>query len=397
MAKLILTPYTKISTYDNLSRNANTTILGNIGYTISDEKKIRDEFYKSKIGRKNIEILSELISELYTFINRNLAKYSDPESYWFRAYFTIVIDDANGEILSKPIFDVDLYKHVGKISGRSSSEKSSEVDIILADLAKAKLAKYFNSGIRLVKENVPLINYNSFNKYHEVPSEYRDLINEEHSYIIINKKIHQIKYDIKDNIINYFIDRENKIIYLNNQMDIFNFILSEIKMEPEIISHSTVFKYSDTEIKNMEKEVKSKYSIEVEEDYQRDSDTILLIEKMYNDIIPLREKLINRKKIKKDYKEELKELEKRCKTTLSTYEEHRINFYSHKELLKDMTKKLEGGAITNDEYSTHKLKSLNNINKSIIEINKINNIFITDIIPNYNELFKKVYKRSVEK
>jgi len=90
-------------------------------------------------------------------------------------------------------------------------------------------------------------------------------------------------------------------------------------------------------------------------------------------------------------------LEKRCKTTLSTYEEHRINFYSHKELLKDMTKKLEGGAITNDEYSTHKLKSLNNINKSIIEINKINNIFITDIIPNYNELFKKVYKRSVEK
>lgn len=397
MAKLILTPFTKISTYDNLSRNSNTTILGSIGYTISEDKKVRDEFYKSKIGRKNIQIISELVSELYTFINRNLSKYSDPESYWFRVYYTIEVNDSNGEIINKPSFDVDLYKHVGKIAGRSSLEESNNVRVILADLATPKLAKYFNFGIRLVKNNVPLVDYDTYKKYHEIPQKYRDVINDERSYIITNEKIYEIKYSVVDNIITYHVDKNEESISLNDQMDVFNFILSEIELDPEIMTHSTVFKYSDEEIRGMEKNVKENYSITIDDEYKNDIETIMIIDDMIKKIEPIMEKLNARKRMKKDYRDSLEKVIKRYVNIKSNFDEYRISFFSHKELLSDLSSKFDAGLISNDDYTSHKLKSLNNINRAKVELSNINNIMIREIDPKFKELERLIFKKKVDK
>lgn len=393
MANQIINPFTKICRYDSISRRVNTAIIGNIGGTLFDtDKEAKARFYKSKIGRKNKEIISELVSELYTFINRLLSEYSNPESYWFRISFVMEIDNEKGNILTKPLFDVDLFKHMGQISGKQSDDSKKNINVLLLDIGKTKLSKHIHASLMLVKNNVPIVNYAVYKEHHKIPEKIRGIVETEQSYIVIDDTPFSIKYELVDNIIYYYIMDGKIKKSFNDEKEVFGFILSKLDNDPEISSGGTAFQYSEGEVKKLEDTVRE---LSVDANYGREITNKLIDElnKDFEEFDELREKLLARIRMRKVYRERRDKLIRSYMGLKDDFIKRRIDFYSASEMMHVFDEKHEEGALSDDVWGTAKFRHTKILHRTGGLIIDIHTEMRNKIMPEFNFLNEKIFKK----
>ena len=130
---IVLEPFTKITSFDGIAYAASRAIIGAIGcylYPNNEDKPERSKFYSSPTGRKNKQKVTELVSEIYSYLNAIIAEYADPSQYYFRLWTQVEINRKNGEIIGHPFFDLDVFRYVGKVGGRHAETDGYALKVV---------------------------------------------------------------------------------------------------------------------------------------------------------------------------------------------------------------------------------------------------------------------------
>lgn len=228
------------------------------GTLFGKDKEKKAIFYKSKANRKNKQVLSQLTSEVYSYLNSVISDFADPEDYFFRLWVRIEIDRKTGEIISEPLFEIDVFKYTGKLGGKYVEVGDYYLDVVFVGREGTHITPFFVKGINRVAKDTKLVKLKSFDSYKLAPKEIQKKITPDAPFLVIDGEPIEIKLTIDEerNVLIPLIERENKKINLENQNLVENFILREIKMKPEIRKSGTVFQLVDQELKKSKKEYK---------------------------------------------------------------------------------------------------------------------------------------------
>jgi len=88
----------------------------------------------------------ELVSEVYSFVNKIISAHSNPEDYWFRLWVRIEVNEKSGEILGHPNFDIDIFKYIGKIGGKYSEINEDVPKLILVETPHYRYLQLLKMG-----------------------------------------------------------------------------------------------------------------------------------------------------------------------------------------------------------------------------------------------------------
>jgi hypothetical protein len=250
---IILEPITPIISFEAISHRTYKSVSGAVGhYRYPSDKEYeakKKAFYNSAIGRKNKQKISEVISEIYAYLNTRISEYADPADYYFRLSLNLEVNKETAEIFGNPSFDIDVFRHIGKIGGKHSSIGNYSMKVILVDKEKSPLSPIFKKGINKAKQETGLIEFTMYDSYSKAPNEIKEKITKDSHYLIVDEEAYKIEPEIdskKD--VFYRIEEKGNTIEFRSENDMFNYILKKVKIIPKIISSETGLTLVDKEI-----------------------------------------------------------------------------------------------------------------------------------------------------
>lgn len=259
---IMLEPFTSIVSFDAISYKTNMTVAGAIGHYIYPDKEEyrekRSKFFASAVSRRNRQKISELVSEIYSYLNTKISEYADPRNYYFRIWVRIIINKKTGEILGHPHFDIDVYRHVGKVGGRHSEIGKYSMKVVFIGKERMPISSVFIKGVSKASQQSGVIDFRSYESYFKAPKEIREKITKDSPYLIIDEEIHKIipKIDSKSGEIFSLIKEGKNDIKLEIADDVARYVLKKVKIKPEVIGSETAFGRVDEEIETIASELK---------------------------------------------------------------------------------------------------------------------------------------------
>jgi ElaB/YqjD/DUF883 family membrane-anchored ribosome-binding protein len=262
---ITLEPITAIISFDAISHRTYITVSGAIGHykypTEQDYNKNKSAFYKSAIGRRNKQKISEVISEIYAYLNTRISAHADTSDYYFRISLKLEVNKETAEIVGSPSFDVDVFRHIGKIGGKHSKIGKYVMQVFIVDKEKMALSPIFKKGVNKVKgEAGGLIDFTIYESYLQAPSEIKERISKDSYYILIDEEEFKIEpaIDPKTQDILYKTKDNDKVIEFRSEEDVEQYILKKLKISPKIVSAETGLTISvDNEIREISKELET--------------------------------------------------------------------------------------------------------------------------------------------
>ena len=122
---------TAIIGYDLIPWKVETSVSGAIKAMLyGEEDSPQKAAYKSSpAGRENKKVLTEFAGQIYTYLNGSISEYADIKDYKFRVWADVRVNSETGAIIGRPIFDVELYRYVGRVNAQSVEveDESSKV------------------------------------------------------------------------------------------------------------------------------------------------------------------------------------------------------------------------------------------------------------------------------
>ena len=247
----ILEPFTKISGFDGIGYAANKSIIGAVGrFLFPDKDEERRKFYISTVGRRNKQRVAELVSEVYAFLNGVISEHADPRQYYFRLLVRMTIDSKTGEILGQSAFDIDVFRHIGKIGGKPTEVKGYILKVAFVGKEGVPISQVFIKGLSEAVRNTGMVDFKPYETYSSAPKEIRDMITKTRPYLVIGDEAHEIKVkvDEKSSKITPYIEEEEECFEFNAENDVVLFVLKKIPIKPEIFGSETAFELVDKEI-----------------------------------------------------------------------------------------------------------------------------------------------------
>lgn len=262
---ITLEPITAIISFDAISHRTYITVSGSIGHyrypTDVEYNKNKNAFYKSPVGRRNKQKISEVISEIYAYLNTRISSHADTSDYYFRISLKLEVSKDTAEIVGTPTFDIDVFRHIGKIGGKYSNVGKYSMNVAIVDKEKMALSPIFKKGINKAKgEAEGLISFTIYESHSQAPAEVKKVVTKDSYYLLIDDEVHKIEPAIDPNTsdVMYKVKDDNKITEFRSEEDVKQYILKKLKISPKIIGSETGLNSSiDQEIRAISKELQT--------------------------------------------------------------------------------------------------------------------------------------------
>jgi hypothetical protein len=371
---VVLEPFTKISSFDGIGYAAQRALIGSVGGHLFPEEKDnekRTKFYASPAGRRNKQKVAQLVSEVYSYLNSIIAEHADPRQYYFRLLVRMELNDKTGEILGEPYFDVDVFRHIGKIGGKPKDAKGFLLKVIFVGKEDVPVAKTFIKGVSELKKNTDMVDFKPYDDYLSAPKEVRDRITNTLPYLIINNVVYKVKAKMDEVTCRFtpYIDDEGETIEFNNENDVGLFILKKMPIKPTIFGSETAFEKVDSEISGFSAKI-----VETTKEID-DADTFRIASLGIDNAL---EKLD--KKLSVDTSSASAEMIKALAKQKEDLDEFRANYEKIKasyeateEELKDLSRQRNEGTLEEDKYlctKKRRLIALSTMRSDLIKVSR---------------------------
>jgi len=257
---ITLEPITSIISFDAISFRTYIAVSGAIGhykYPIEEEYRANKKaFFNSGVGRRNKQKLTEVVSEIYAFLNTKISEHADPADYYFRLSLKLEVNKDTAEIVGTPSFDIDVFRHIGKIGGKHA-KIGHMTNIILIDKDKVSLSPIFRKGISKVKQETGLIEFTIYESYSKAPSDIKEKISNIAYFLIIDEESLKIEPDIDPmtHDVIYKIAESSGTTEFRSEEDVARYVLKKLKINPKIIGSETGLTFVDKEISNISRDL----------------------------------------------------------------------------------------------------------------------------------------------
>lgn len=363
---------TAIISFDAISHRTYKAISGAIGhyrYPSDEEYAAKHKsFYNSLVGRRNKQKISEVISEVYAFLNTRISEHADPADYYFRLFLRMELKKETAEIIGNPSFDIDVFRHLGKIGGKHSNVGNYSLNTVLVDKERSPISPIFKKGLSKARTETGLIGFLVYDSYSKAPAEIRGKTTKDAYYLIIDEEVNKIQaaIDPKTNDVVYKTKENNNTIEFRSEDDVFNYVLKKIKVIPKIVGSETGLSLVDKEIMGITSELEK-----LENEQQTDIIAQLGIEhtlkELFDELDSFKARANTEKaKTKQRYRATLEEIDSEFKSLKIDLE---IQESEITRLNEERTKK----EITDDYYSTCRVKGLKAIaiiKSKLVELQK---------------------------
>ena len=102
---IILEPRTTITTFEGIQWALERAVGGAIAAMLfGKNKEAKQSFYGSPTNRRNKEVLVELASQLYSYLNGTISEFADVKEYAFRVWAQVEANRKSGTIIGEPLF-----------------------------------------------------------------------------------------------------------------------------------------------------------------------------------------------------------------------------------------------------------------------------------------------------
>jgi hypothetical protein len=254
---ILLEPFTSIVSFDAISYRTYITVSGAVGHYLYPTKEEYDankrKFFASAIGRRNKQKISELVSEIYAYLNANISEHADPRDYYFRLWVRIETYKKTGEILRHPHFDIDVFRYIGKIGGKHSDIEQYSMKVVFVGKERMPISSIFIKGISKARQQTGVIDFKPYESYFRAPKEIREKITKDSAYLIIDDDVYEIepKIDSKTGEIFSLIKEDSDVLEFRVADDVLLYILKKVKIRPQIIGSETGLSLVDKEIETI--------------------------------------------------------------------------------------------------------------------------------------------------
>ena len=356
---ITLEPFTAIISFDAISHRTYISVSGAIGHykypLEADYNKNKGAFFKSAIGRRNKQKISEVISEIYAYLNTRISAHADTSDYYFRISLKLEANKETAEIVGTPSFDIDVFRHIRKIGGKHSKVGKYVMKVVIVDKEKMALSPIFKKGVSKAKgEAGGLIDFTIYESYLQAPTEIKQRTSKNSYYILIDDEEFKIEpaIDSKTQDILYKIKDNEKVSEFRSEEDVEQYILKKLKISPKIVNAETGLTFSvDNEIREISKELET-----TPNEQKTDLIAQLGIEQILTESLNKLEKFKVRAKTEKWKRKErlranLEEIQKQFTSLKVDYEVHESELVQCKE-------EYDKQEVSEDSYHARRVRTL---------------------------------------
>lgn len=359
MSRVVLEPVTKIMRFEGIQWEVQKVVTGAIaGLLFGDNKDQKNLFYKSATSRRNKEILLQLASQVYSYLDGTISEFADIDDYVFRVLTRVMVNKTDGSIAGDPLFDVEIYKHFGRVSAKGvESKEYLNVQFIGSagdQFIGPRMSKVLIRAVREFKA----IKFVPYADPRAAPTAVRTRAVKNSPTLVIGDSAFAVKLKSAEDGSNFiYIDDDGKEFPVRDEKDIVVFLSKKSGLKPDILPTATVFdsvERMDREIRDISGRIMGNVSEEAKEE-----DLIKSIG--LDDAIGSLEGSLNSLKkgdLPEGMAEEVKDAEKELVSAKKDYSKLKVDYEVASDELKNVEKKFDRKQITMDQYEVERWKTL---------------------------------------
>jgi hypothetical protein len=378
---IILEPRTSITSFDGIPWAIQKAVGGAIAALLfGKDKEAKSQFYKSSTQRKNKEVLVQLASQVYSYLNGTISEFADIADYTFRIWTQLKVNRRNGEIKGHPKFHVDIYKFVGSVSAKSVEVADYKLSVdFIGKKDDRFVTPFIQKSLKHAKAQVKHLELEMYNDAVTSPKPMRRKIIGTFPTIILEEKSYAVKSKTDETgKITVFIDENGTPFVLNDENSILLFLAKKSKLKPEIFGYDTAFQPVDQEIKNISNRIKE--SAEVgEEDFLQNLGLNQFFEKNDSTINSL-------KKTHNYDRDTVEEFNKKLKV----YKGLKIEYETVLEHQEIIQKEFEKQTIPFDMFNATQVKSIMHKKELELQLVDLQNKVKSELMPKVQQLLKNI-------
>ncbi len=355
--RVVLEPNTQITHFEGIQWAIQKVVTGAIaGLLFGDNADQKKSFYKSPTSRRNKEILLQLASQIYSYLDGIISEFANIDDYRFRVTTRVTVDRNDGGIVGDPVFGVDIYKHFGSVSAKGVESKEHIDVAFVGKTGDQFVTPALNKALTRAVREFSSVRLTPYKDQNTAPSSLRSRIVDKSPTLFIGKRAYAVKLKIDPEGANFiFIKDGAKEFAVKDEKDLVVFLSKKSGLRPEILGQGTAFESSG----KMEREVRS-ISDRILKNADNKSREIDLIESMQLDsaIKALKENLSSPtgKSASGEAAIERKTLERELELAKKKYADLKVEYEVAEEELGNLEEKLEKNHVTLEQYRVERWK-----------------------------------------
>lgn len=390
---IVLEPKTSLTSFDNITWAIQRVVSGTIASMLYPDKEEQRKFYKSYVNRKNKKTLLELASQVYSYLNGTISEFADIRDYAFRIWVQLIMSRKDGNILGQPIFDVEVYKYVGKVAAQTIEAKdySSSIQFI-GQKEDRFITPFMMKALKTATAQTKYIKLELYSDPNTAPKSLINKVIEQFPTLIIGENAYAVKSRISETgKIQVYIKEGTNELLLNSEDDIEPFIFRKVGLKPEILGTATGFQSVDKEIREISNKIDESakpQKIDLLENLKLD-DTF---EELELKLKPLKEA-----KLADELNRELIKIDEKLKEMKEDYRALKREYDVEQDELENLSKEREENKIEFDVYRVHRMRCMRNVKRIEQEIIDIQANVKRDLVGKIRKISIGIEQKGKEK
>jgi hypothetical protein len=355
---LILEPRTTITSFNGIPWGIQKVAGGAISAMLyGKDKEAKGQYYNSLTSRKNKEVLVALASQVYSYLNGTISEFADINEYAFRIWTQMSVERKTGVIVGEPIFDVEIYKYVGRVNAQSVEVKDYKLSVAFVGKKDDQfVTPFMNRSLTAAKKETKYIHLEMFTDPRTAPKQLRSKVIGAFPTLIIEDTSYPVKSKIDEESgkITVYIEDNKEEFPLTNENDTLSFISRKSGLKPEIMGISTAFQPVDSEIQKVSNRI-AESTIKGGPDFLESLGLNSALEELETKLSSIKEDKLGENQTKK-----LKAAKEAVAGRKSKYAELKIEFEVSTEDLEKLEQDFQKKRITHDMYETQRVRALTN-------------------------------------
>ena len=354
--EVVLEPFTKIMRFDKIQYEVQKVVMGGIaGFLFGEDKAQKDAWYKTTAATKNRTTLLQLASQIHSYLDGTVSEFADIDDYVFRVLTRVRVNTTDGRVIGNPTFDVDIFKHFGKVTAKGKEMKENIPVTFLYGTNDEVTWPKVNSLLTKAVHEFKAIEYLPYKNAQSAPADMRAKAGKTPT-LVIKDIAFPVKLKIEKDGTNYFyIEDGADEIRVADDKDLVVFLSKKSGLKPEIIGGATVFESADKardEIKQIQTKIGKDTKEEAEEvDLVKSLGIEGTLQNLEDTLSPLK-----KKHLAEDLTLELAEIDGQLSDSKKKYEALSVEYQVATEGLENLEKKAGKPGFTNEQYYAERWK-----------------------------------------
>lgn len=357
--RVVLEPVTKIMRFEGIQWEVQKVVTGAIaGLLFGDNKDQKNLFYKSTTSRRNKEILLQLVSQVYSYLDGTISEFANIDNYVFRVLTRVTVSKTDGSIAGDPLFDVEIYKHFGRVSAKGVESKEYLNVVFIGSAVDQFIGPKMNKFLTKAVQEFKTIKLAPYADARSAPTAVRSKVVGNSPTLVIGDSAFAVKLKSAEDGTNFiYIDDESKEFRVGDEKDVVVFLSKKSGLKPEIMGEATVFE----SVEKMDKEIRD-ISSRIKENVSEEAEEIGLVKSIRLDeaIESLEESLnsLRKKDLPEAVAAEAKSADRELAAAKKSYSGLKVDYEVATGELKNLEKKFDRKQITMDQYEVERWKTL---------------------------------------